>query len=651
MHCAGCVCTVERALTQVPGVEECYVNLATGQAVVRHGPDVDATDLGDAVRRAGYGFEGVEGADAHSAIEAARAREERDLRWRFVGAVGLTIPILVGSMGMLVGINASRLADPWVLLVLATPLQFVAGRPFLAGALSAVRRRAPDMNVLVATGTLAAYAYSAVATIRPDFVHAAGARAHGYLDAVAVIITFILLGRLIEHRARGRASEAIRKLMELAPSVARVRRPDGEIEMPAAEVAVGEGSRAPVQRIADRVVRVFVPIVLAIAGASFAAWLVWGPQPSFNRALLAFVAVLIVACPCAMGLATPTAIMVGTGTGARHGVLIRGGEALEQAREVTTVVFDKTGTLTEGRPVVTAVVAFGEWDAREVLRLAASVESLSEHPVAKAIVGEASKRGIELAAATDFRAHAGRGVQAEVDGGPVLVGAASFVRERYIDIGDEGEAALDDLYGRGYTSMLVVRYRTVLGAVAVADRVKAGASEAVAALKQMGLRVILLTGDERRVGRAVGSDLGVDEVWAEVLPDAKASKVRELHGSGEVVAMVGDGINDAPALAAADVGIALGTGTDVAKEVSDVALVSGDVLGVPKALGLARRTYRTIVQNLFWAFAYNVTLIPLAAGAFVPVFGWQLSPALAGAAMALSSVSVVANSLRLRRFR
>ena len=722
MTCAACVSRVEKALAKVDGVDEAFVNLATGQAVVRHHDGLGAEALEAAVRKSGYGFEGIEDSGTADRIGDAQRAEQAKLRWRLLLGAVLSVPVLVGSTGPMVGIDPGPLSNLWVLLALATPVQFVAGWPFLHGALKAIRGRSADMNVLVAMGTLAAYCYSALAALAPGFFERLGAEPEGYFDAATVIITFILLGRWLELRARGRASSALRELMELVPPQARVVRDGTEVEVGVGEVVMGEvvvvrpgervpvdgeivegssavdesmltgesipvdkapgdevaagtvnamgsftlratrvgaatklqqivrlvreaqGSRAPVQRIADRVVSVFVPVVLVIAAVAFGVWLAVGPDPVFNHALVAFVAILIVACPCAMGLATPTAIMVGTGTAAKHGILIRGGEALERARSVTTVVFDKTGTLTTGHPEVTAVVG------DDVLRIAAAAELRSEHPIARAIVAKAHDEGLVIEEPSAFMAHAGRGVEATVDGRDVLVGVPAFLADRGVVLDDDTTARLDDLYGKGYTSMVVAVSGRVIGLLGVADRTKDGAADVVRALRDRGLTVTLLTGDHQRVAEAVGAELGVDRVIAGVLPDAKAVTIAELQAAGEKVAMVGDGVNDAPALAAADVGIAIGTGADVAKEASDLTLVSGDIRGVPKALELSRRTYRTIVQNLFWAFVYNTTLIPLAAGVFYPVFGWQLNPALAGVAMAASSVSVVTNSLRLRRF-
>ncbi|HVL80957.1 MAG TPA: heavy metal translocating P-type ATPase [Actinomycetota bacterium] len=719
MHCASCVARVERALTAVDGVREADVNLATGQASVAG--DVTPDQLRAAIERAGYDYQGVDDAEAARAADAARGRYERALLTRIVVSAVLTVPLLATMVPAVPG--AAWLHEHlWVQLALATPVQFWAGWPILRGAAAALRGRSPDMNVLVALGTLAAYGYSVAATVAPGFVSATGAMPQGYFEAAAVIITLILLGRWMESRARAKASEAIRSLMELTPATARVVRGGRTEEVPAPGVVVGDlvvvrpgeripvdgvvtegtsavdeailtgesipvdkapgdtvaggtlnamgsltvratkvgadtavaqiarlvreaqSAKAPVQRLADRVVAVFVPVVLGIASVSFVAWMIAGPEPRFNHALVAAVSVLIVACPCAMGLATPTAIMVGTGTGARRGILIRGGPALERARAISTVVFDKTGTLTTGRPVVSAVVAMDGWTSDEVLRLAAGAEARSEHPIARAIAAAVE----EHPEPTSFEAHAGRGVSAVVEGRRVVVGTRALLSELGIDATDDLRARFEDLYGKGYTSMAVAVDGTVAGLVGVADEVAPRAAEVVAELGRMGLRVVMLTGDHTRVAEAVAADLGISEVRAEVMPDQKARTVAALRGAG-AVAMVGDGVNDAPALAEADLGIALGTGTDVAKEAADITLVSGDVRGVVRSLRLARRTYRTILENLFWAFVYNVTLIPLAAGLLYPAFGWRLSPAWAGVAMALSSVSVVGNSLRLRR--
>jgi Cu+-exporting ATPase len=607
MHCASCVSRVEKVLERLPGVEDAFVNLATGQAVVRHAPEITGETLGEAVQRAGYGFEGIEDATSEERIAASRRREERALSLRLAVSAVLTVPIVLGSFPQVFPLGHA-LEDIWLQLVLATPVQFWAGWPFLRGAAGAIRRRSPDMNVLVAVGTMAAYGYSALAAVVPGFFTAAGAHPMGYFDAAAVIITFILLGRFLELRARGRASDAIRALGELAPATARVLRDGEEVSVPVGEVRVddvvrvrpgeripvdgdvvegrsavdesmltgesvpvdkspgdevvggtvnsmgalvvratrvgsqtalaqiirmvreAQGSRAPVQRLADRVVAVFVPVVLVVASVSAAVWIAFGPDPAFNHALLTFVAVLIVACPCAMGLATPTAIMVGTGTGARAGILIRGGEALERARAVTTVVFDKTGTLTTGELALAAVVPLDGHDADDVLRAAAGAERDSEHPIGRAVSragpGAIPADAAAVAAPTDFIAHAGRGVEAVVEGARILVGTATFVDEQGVVLDPEARERLDDLYGKGYTSMVVARDGEAIGLVSVADRSKATSRDAVRRLRDGGFDVVMITGDHERVGRAVADELGIERVLAEVLPSDKALRVR-----------------------------------------------------------------------------------------------------------------------------
>jgi Cu+-exporting ATPase len=591
-------------------------------------------------------------------------------------------------------------------MALATPVLFWAGREFLTGAWTALRRRAADMNALVAVGTLAAYFYSVAAV--------AGAAGHGhpavYFEVAASIVTLILMGRLLEARARRRTSGAIRALIGLQPRTARLDRGGAAVDVPIAEVRPGDlvlvrpgekipvdgtvvdgesavdeamltgepmpvpkaagasviggtmntsgalrfratrvgadtvlqqivrmvqqaqGSKAPIQHLADRIAAWFVPAVIAIALVTLGAWLLAGA--GVQRALVAFVSVLIIACPCALGLATPTAIMVGTGRGAQLGILIKSAGALEAAQRVTCIVFDKTGTITEGHPAVTSLAPRGIGET-ELLQLAASAERGSEHPLGAAIVRAAEERGVALAAAEAFRASAGQGIEARVGGRRVLVGAARFLREQGVAIEEAAgvQVAADGAW---------------LGTIAVADRVKATARAAIARLHAAGLRTAMLTGDQRHAAESVAAEVEIERVLAEVLPAAKAEAIRVLQQAGEVVAMVGDGINDAPALAQADVGIAMGRGTDVAIEAADFTLVRGDLHGVADGLALSRATVRTIRQNFFFAFAYNVLGIPLAAGVFYPWTGWQLSPVVASAAMALSSVSVVLNALRLR---
>jgi Cu+-exporting ATPase len=620
------------------------------------------------------------------------------------------------------------------LLVLTTPVMFWAGLRFFKGFWSAARHGTADMNTLVAVGTSAAYVYSAVATFAPDLLAAAGAHPHVYFDTSAMIITLILLGRYLEDRAKGRASQALRRLADLAPKKAFVVKDGREIEVAASDVVPGDlvvvrpgeripvdgvvargfsaidesaitgesvpvdkkpgdevigatinrtgsfefratrtgremvlaqiakmveeaqGSKAPIQRLADRVAGVFVPVVIGIALVTLVVWLAFGPEPRLLTALLNFVAVLIIACPCAMGLATPTAIMVGTGKAAELGILIRGGETLESAHRLTTVVLDKTGTLTLGRMSLQEVVPAAGVAESDVLGAAASAERGSEHPVAQAIVDGARARGLAVPESGRFEATPGKGVAATVEGSTVLVGTIEFMRERSIAGTDAAPGGADDLPARaddlarsGMTPLLVAKDGRLIGIVAVADTLRGEAREAVSELKRMGLSVVVLTGDRREIGEAIGREVGADRVVSGVLPQNKATEIARLQGRGEIVAMVGDGINDAPALAQADAGIAIGTGTDVAIEASDITLMRPDLRGVVTAIRLSRRTIRTIRQNLFWAFFYNSVGIPIAAGALYPAFGILLNPVFAALAMAFSSVSVVANSLGLKR--
>jgi P-type Cu+ transporter len=740
MTCAACARRVEKALSGTTGVRAANVNLATEKATVEYdSASVGLGELVGAVEGAGYGVVREEEAP----VEDARASEYERLRGRFVVAAVLTALILIGSLPHMFGVMLP-IPTGWLnlgLLLLATPVQFWAGWRFYRGAWGSLRHGAADMNTLVVVGTSAAYLYSAVATLAPQ-LFAAG-RADVYFDTSALIITLILLGRLLEARARGRTGAAIKKLAGLQAKTARVVRNGEEMDVPVEDVIAGDivvvrpgekvpvdgrvlagesaveeamitgepmpvvkragdevigatlnttgsfrfeatkvgkdtalsqiikmveeaqGSKAPIQRLADRISGVFVPVVLVVATLVFFVWFVFGPEPAFTFALLNFVAVLIIACPCAMGLATPTSIMVGTGKGAESGILIKGGEALEASHKLTTVVLDKTGTLTRGTPTLTDVVVSNGLSERELLRLVASAERASEHPLGEAIVKGARERGLALAEAEGFEAVSGGGVRARVEGRNVLVGNERFLREAGVN--EDGlQPRLEELSSAGKTAVLVAVDRELAGIVAVADTVKEESREAVDRLHALGLEVAMITGDNERTARAVACELGVDRVLAEVLPQDKADEVERLQAEGKRVGMVGDGINDAPALARADVGIAIGTGADVAMEAADLTLISGDVRGVARAINLSKATVRNIKQNLFWAFAYNVALIPVAAGVLYPFFAGGtvpealqpflgeygfLNPVLAAAAMALSSVTVVSNALRLRRVK
>jgi Cu+-exporting ATPase len=769
MHCGACAARVEKALSRVPGVESANVNFATETATVQCDPSqVSVSGLCTAVEEAGYSAtppREMAGA-ATDEERAVREAEYAALRRKFRVSAALTVPIVVISMAML-----EFPFRNWLLLGLSLPVLFWAGGDIYRSAWAALKHRAADMNTLVALGTGAAFLYSLVATIWPHAFMATGrvpsGRAEVYYEAATVIITLVLLGRLLEERAKGQTGEAIRRLIGLQPRTARVIRDGREVDLPVEQVVVGDivlvrpgeqvpvdgrvvdgasavdesmltgepipvekttgspvfsgtlnktgaftfeatavgadtalqrivrmvreaqGSKAPIQRLADRIAGVFVPVVLMIAIATFVLWFDFGPAPRLSHALMTFVAVLIIACPCALGLATPTAILVGTGRGAENGILIKGGEALETAGRVTTVVLDKTGTITEGRPSVTDVVAGvghggvnfgleggdlaslrppppspspniggGEAEGRgrqyspedELLRLAASAERGSEHPLGEAMVRAAAERGLVLADATEFDSTPGQGIEATVEGRRVLLGNERWMEGHGVDVSALAVAA-DQLSGDGKTAMFVAVDGAAAGLIAVADRIKEGSIEAIRELHRLGLELVMLTGDRRRTAEAVARRVAIERVVAEVLPEGKVAEVGRLQAEGKVVAMVGDGVNDAPALAKADVGIAIGSGTDVAIEAGDVTLVREDLAGVAAAIRLSRATMRTIRQNLFFAFVYNVIGIPIAAGLLAAFGGPFLSPMIAGGAMALSSVSVVSNSLRLRRVR
>jgi len=739
MTCASCVGSVERALRKLPGVVEASVNLANEKATVGYvAGEVRPQDLEKAVEGAGYG---VAREDEGASAEGSREREYGKLRGDFFLAAALTALVLIGSLPMMFGFFPP-VPVAWLnlgLLVLATPVQFWAGRRFYRGAWGALRHGRADMNTLVVMGTSAAYLYSAVATLAPQ-LFAAG-RADVYFDTSSLIITLILLGRLLEARAKGRTNEAIKKLAGLRAKTARVERDGGEVDVPVEDVRIGDtvvvrpgekipvdgrvifgesavdesmitgesipvskraddevigatmntggsfrfeatkvgeetalqqimrmveeaqGSKAPIQRLADGISGVFVPAVIGVAAFTFVIWLLFGPEPAFAFALLNTVAVLIIACPCAMGLATPTSIMVGTGKGAESGILIKGGEALEAAHKLDAVVLDKTGTLTRGVPELTDVVVGDGIGDVELLRLVASAERGSEHPLGEAIVRGAKEWGLSFFEVEGFEAVSGGGVRASVEGQEVLVGSRRFLSESGAH-GDGLVARGEELAREGKTPVFVAVDGRPVGLLAVADAAREESGEAVRRLHALGLEVAMLTGDNRRTAEAIARELGVDRVVAEVRPEDKAYEVKRLQAEGKRVGMVGDGINDAPALAQADVGIAIGTGTDVAMEAADLTLISGDVRGVARAIGLSKATVRNIKQNLFWAFAYNVALIPVAAGVLYPLFSEGsvpevlspvlgeygfLNPVLAAAAMALSSVTVLSNALRLRR--
>jgi P-type Cu+ transporter len=735
MHCASCVGRVERALQSAPGVSAASVNLASARAYVRlAAPDTDIEAVVGAIRSAGFEAEPLLDTPAQADREAeARADEERSLRRSVQVSALLTLPIFLLEMGAhllapfadwlqaTVGTRAPHL----LFFALATGVQFGPGLRFYRTGWPALARGAPDMNSLVMLGSSAAWAYSVVAVFFAGLLPEGTANV--YFEASAVIITLILAGRYMEARARGRASDAIRRLISLQPRIARISRNGKLLEAPIERVKVGdqvlvrpgeqvpvdgvvvEGSswvdesmvsgeplpvekgpgaevvggtlngsgafsyratrvgaetvlarivrmveraqaaKLPIQALVDRVTRVFVPVVIAVALLTFAAWLLFGPPPALTFALVNAVAVLIIACPCAMGLATPTSIMVGTGKAAELGLLFRKGDALQSLRDIDTVVLDKTGTLTLGAPALTLFRPAPGFAPEPTLALIAAVESRSEHPVAAAIVAGARERGVTPAEPEEFVAVPGLGATARIDGHQVAVGAQRYMERLRVDVSAFGGEA-GTLADQGGTPLYAAIDGRAAALVAVTDPLKDSARPAVAALHALGLRVAMLTGDDRRTAEAVARAAGVDEVHAELLPDGKVQKLQALQAAGRRIAFVGDGINDAPALAQADVGIAIGTGTDIAIESAELVLMSGDLRKLPTAVALSAATLRNIRQNLFWAFAYNAALIPVAAGLLYPAFGLLLSPMLAALAMALSSVCVVSNALRLKRF-
>ncbi len=726
MSCAGCVKSVEDALRAVPGVREASVNLAERTAVVVGTAPAGA--LIEAVRGAGYDASELTGLDDDERRERQEREHYRRLMRQFVVATAWGLPLFAGAyLDWFPGYATPGGRLFWLAAGLVTAaVMYYSGRHFFIGAWKAFRAHNANMDTLIALGTGNAWLYSMGVALFPDLVPEVAREA--YYDAAAIIIGFINLGQALEMRARGRTSEAIRRLIGLQPKTARVIRNGREMDVPIEEVGLDEtirvrpGERIPVDgviiegrssvdesmltgepmpvekgpgdeviggtinvsgtflyqakrigrdtvlaqiiemvrraqatkppigRLVDKVASVFVPTVLIVAVVTFLAWFNLGGEERLSYAVVTSVTVLVIACPCALGLATPISIMVGVGKAAEHGILIRNGEALQRACELTAVVLDKTGTVTEGRPSVTELVPAEGHDEDGLLRLAAGVERGSEHPLAHAILEAASARGLEAPAPEGFEAIAGHGVRAHVEGREVLFGNARLMAREGVDV-SALEARAAELAARARTAMYLAADGRAVGVVAVADRIKPDAADAIRRLHARGLKVVMLTGDQRRTAEAVAREVGVDEVVAEVLPQDKAAKVAELQARGEVVAMVGDGINDAPALAQADVGFAIGSGTDVAIESADVTLMRGSLHGVADAIEISHATLRNIKQNLFGAFVYNTLGIPVAAGVLYPFTGMLLNPIIAGAAMAMSSVTVVSNANRLRFFR
>ncbi|MBC6698196.1 heavy metal translocating P-type ATPase [Hymenobacter puniceus] len=738
MTCASCASFVEKSLSRTPGVQRAVVNFATEKATIDYLPtQASPATLKEAVVNAGYGVAerapDTSAADRQAEIDQQKALAYGKLKRRFWVAAGLAVVIMPLSMLMLWPALMERLNMQWLnygLLLLTLPVLLYSGREFYVSAWNGFRHRAANMDTLIAVGTGAAFLYSLAATVVPGWFTRQGIMPEVYYDTTATIIALILLGKVLELRAKTQTSAAIKALMGLQAKTARVVRPDGqEVDVPIEQVQLNDlivvrpgekvatdglieeghsavdeamltgeslpvdkkagdpvfgatlnktgsfrfrvtkigadtmlsqivklvedaqGSRAPIQRLADKVSAIFVPTVVVIAILTFVLWFDLAPVESrLPLALVNFVAVLIIACPCALGLATPTAIMVSTGKGAEHGVLIRNAEALEKAHQVDTVLLDKTGTITRGEPAVTDYVSAAGQDAGQLLQMVAAVERQSEHPLAEAVVRYAEAQGVSFISATGFQALEGKGAQAVVNSQPVLIGNFRLLEEAGISLPVAVRQQADELLAKARTVLYVAVAGQAAGVIGVADTVRETSVAAIRRLQRMGLEVVMMTGDNPQTAAQVAGQVGITRYFAEVLPSAKAGKVKELQAEGRVVAMVGDGINDAPALAQADIGLAMGGGTDVAMEAAGITLMRSDLQGVAAAIELSRQTIRTIKQNLFFAFIYNTLGIPIAAGLLYPFFGILLSPMLAAGAMALSSVSVLTNSLRLRSF-
>ena len=738
MSCAACAAAVEKSLKRTPGVQDALVNFASEKATVQYAPGTASPRLlREAVRNAGYEVAerapDTSAADRQAAIDQQKAAAYQTLKRRlWVAAIGAAI-IMPLSMTMLWPALAERLNPRWlnyVLLALTLPVVVFSGREFYTSAWNGFRHRAANMDTLIAVGTGAAFLYSLAVTLVPDFFRSRGIMPEAYYDTTVTVIALILVGKVLELRAKTQTSAAIRSLMDLQAKTARVVRDGQEVDVPIEQVELddlvvvrpgekvatdgvitegrsalnesmltgeslpvekgagdivfgatinktgsfrfrvtqvgaetmlsqivklveeAQGSRAPIQRLADKVSAIFVPTVVIIAICTFVLWFDLAPVGTrLPLALVNFVAVLIIACPCALGLATPTAIMVSTGKGAEQGVLIRNAESLEKAYKVDTVLLDKTGTITRGEPAVTELIAGPTQDKARLLALVAALERQSEHPLAASVVRYAQEQQSPQLSAQNFEAVEGRGARATVDGQAVLIGNRRLLDEAGITLSAALQQSAERLLRAATTVLYVAADGQAIGLVAVADTVRDSSADAIKALQKLGLEVVMMTGDNQPTAQAVAGEVGIQRFFAEVLPQDKASKVKELQREGRVVAMVGDGINDAPALAQADIGLAMGAGTDVAMEAAGITLMRSDLHGVVTAIELSRQTIRTVKQNLFFAFIYNVLGIPIAAGLLYPFFGILLSPMLAAAAMALSSVSVLTNSLRLRGFK
>ncbi|WP_417898261.1 heavy metal translocating P-type ATPase [Bacillus haimaensis] len=722
MTCAACSSRIEKVLNKLDGINTATVNLALETGTVEYNPSrLTPSDIIARIEKAGYGA--TVKVEKNEGAEDFRQKELEKQQGKFVFSLILTIPLLWAMVSHFSFTSFIYLPDmlmnPWVQMALATPVQFFIGWQFYRGAYKALKNKSANMDVLVALGTSAAYFYSLYLSIA-----SIGSGAHmveQYFEASAVIITLIILGKLFEVRAKGRSSEAIKKLMGLQAKIALVVRDGKEMEVPLEEVMVGDiisvkpgekipvdgeilegqsavdesmltgesipvdkqigdtvygstmnkngflkmeatkigretalaqiiriveqaqGSKAPIQRLADKISGIFVPIVVGIAIMTFLVWYFIVDPGNFAGALVNLIAVLVIACPCALGLATPTSIMAGSGRSAELGILFKGGEHLEQTHRITTVVLDKTGTVTNGKPVLTDVLLVNQGEEEGILRLVGTAEKQSEHPLAQAMVDGIKEKGIELGDSTAFEAIPGYGIEAVIKERKVVVGTRKLMKKHDIDLTD-AETTIQKLESDGKTAMMIAVDGDYKGIIAVADTIKETSASAIKRLKDMGLEVVMMTGDNQRTAQAIADLAGVDRVIAEVLPEQKAEEIKKLQSEGKKVAMVGDGINDAPALVTADIGMAIGTGTDVAMEAADITLMRGDLNSIADAIMMSKKTIKNIKQNLFWAFAYNTIGIPIAALGF-------LAPWVAGAAMAFSSVSVVLNALRLQKVK